>query len=120
MKLLVVDERGINGPIHSSDRSRRQLGFQFSSLADKGKTIAGFYERLQLSGVRCPRKFLDLDSGFPEEFQKPGVGIGMSLRVIEDPKIILQVRRQHSGLFGKWMVSAETRYEPIPANRLHT
>ena len=66
------------------NRARRQICFQSSSFAYEGQTIASFYEGLQLGGVRCPRELVYLDTGFPEQFQKPGVGAGMSLRVVED------------------------------------
>jgi hypothetical protein len=91
MAFPVIDEGSINGPIHPCNRPGCQIGIQSSSFADQCKLIACFCQGLQLNGVRNPRELVDLEANLAQQFQNPAVRAGMSLRVLEERKILLQV-----------------------------
>jgi hypothetical protein len=51
MTLLVLDHDGIDRPVHTGDRTRRQLVLKHRSLSNECQTIAIFHERLHLAWV---------------------------------------------------------------------
>ena len=54
-----------------------------------------------------------------KQFEQPVMGIAMSLGMIKNGEIVLQIARLEYGLRGKWVVFAQANHEPLSTQFLN-
>ena len=120
MTQFVIDQSCIHGPVHSGNRASRQLFIEGCSLSDQCQAMSVFNQRLHLGGMRGARVVFEIHTGFSEKFLKPLMSIRMSLRVIQDCKIALQLIGLQRGFCCKRIVSSQAGNKPVSPQLLDT
>ena len=117
--LPVVDNGRVHSPINSQDRTGSQFRIECRPFAQQCQSVTTLHKTLHLGRVINARVLVYVDSYFPKQFQEPRVGFRISLRVVQNPQMLLKVCGAQGRLLSKRIVGAETGHKPVPPEFLH-